>query len=697
MKWVAGFGRQQRARPARRSARWSCSTTPATGLPVAILDGGPITAAADGRGLGRGDRAGSRRASTGRAPRAALIGAGVQGHSHLAGPRARPAGRRRCAIHDRDRERAAALAAAAAATAGHRRGAVAADARAAEATPMRTWSSRPPRSAPDDRQSMTRRLARRRRARRPGRLRDVLVAAEVARDAALFLVDERGQFLANRDAGQFDDYPDPTATIGEAILAGTPRPASGRVVVTHLGVGPRRRRLRRRDPAARRGRRARDRPAALSRGRPAAGPGTLAREHRAQASGRSACASPSASSRSSSSSCSSSRSPASGCSRGSRTARCRRRAATSQVPGLSAPVTRRPRRDRDRPHHRRLAPRPVRRPGLRPRAGADVADGGLAAHLGRSPVASCSARARSTRTASSGRSAGGRPPSATSRRFARRRSPSSTPTRPASTRGSSGTADRSAWPISPPGTTPEPWTTLDTVTWAKVQAWDLGGNLDSEIFRYLADARLGDPARTDALFPPYPEGAPVIDADRPGGQRRGRRGPGARSRDAPRTWPAPARPGRRRRRRPPGARSPPSGAAILAADDPRDARTDGLVGSRGIGSNDWVVGPAMSATGGALLANDPHLGVSMPSIWIINGLHCRVVSDACPYDVAGVSFPGAPGVVLGHNARDRLGRDERRRRRPGPGRRDGRPGRPRALPDGRGRRSRSRSATRRSA
>ena len=61
-------------------------------------------------------------------------------------------------------------------------------------------------------------------------------AAEVARNAALFLVDQREQFLANRDAGNFDGYPDPTATIGEAILAGTRRPA-GRVVVSHLGVG----------------------------------------------------------------------------------------------------------------------------------------------------------------------------------------------------------------------------------------------------------------------------------------------------------------------------------------------------------------------------------------------------------------------------------------------------------------------------
>jgi hypothetical protein len=61
------------------------------------------------------------------------------------------------------------------------------------------------------------------------------VAAEVARDAALFMVDERGQFLARRPA-HLEGYPDPDATIGEAILAGTQRPP-GRVVGTHLGVG----------------------------------------------------------------------------------------------------------------------------------------------------------------------------------------------------------------------------------------------------------------------------------------------------------------------------------------------------------------------------------------------------------------------------------------------------------------------------
>jgi penicillin amidase len=41
----------------------------------------------------------------------------------------------------------------------------------------------------------------------------------------------------------------------------------------------------------------------------------------------------------------------------------------------------------------------------------------------------------------------------------------------------------------------------------------------------------------------------------------------------------------------------------------------------------------------------------MPSIWYINGLHCAPVTEGCPYDVAGVTFPGVPGVILGHNAR----------------------------------------------
>jgi ornithine cyclodeaminase/alanine dehydrogenase len=61
-------------------------------------------------------------------------------------------------------------------------------------------------------------------------------SAALARDASLFLVDERCAFEKNRDLGEFDDYPDPQATIGEALIAGTRRPP-GRALVTHLGLG----------------------------------------------------------------------------------------------------------------------------------------------------------------------------------------------------------------------------------------------------------------------------------------------------------------------------------------------------------------------------------------------------------------------------------------------------------------------------
>jgi alanine dehydrogenase len=65
---------------------------------------------------------------------------------------------------------------------------------------------------------------------------DMCVPAALASGAALFLTDDREQFLANRTDEQFVDYPEPAAMIGEAIASGTPRP-EGRVLVSHLGAG----------------------------------------------------------------------------------------------------------------------------------------------------------------------------------------------------------------------------------------------------------------------------------------------------------------------------------------------------------------------------------------------------------------------------------------------------------------------------
>src|SRR5690606_9942030 len=72
---------------------------------------------------------------------------------------------------------------------------------------------------------------------------------------------------------------------------------------------------------------------------------------------------------------------------------------------------------------------------------------------------------------------------------------------------------------------------------------------------------------------------------------------------------------------------------------------------RGLGSNAFVVHGDRTATGLPLLANDPHLDPSQPSIWYQMALHCRTVTEACPWAVTGFTFSGMPGVIIGHNQR----------------------------------------------
>jgi penicillin amidase len=63
------------------------------------------------------------------------------------------------------------------------------------------------------------------------------------------------------------------------------------------------------------------------------------------------------------------------------------------------------------------------------------------------------------------------------------------------------------------------------------------------------------------------------------------------------------------------------------------------------GSNNWVISGAHTASGRPLLANDPHLGLGVPSIW------AAVHLTSPEIDVAGVVLPGTPGVTLGRNRR----------------------------------------------
>jgi len=154
---------------------------------------------------------------------------------------------------------------------------------------------------------------------------------------------------------------------------------------------------------------------------------------------------------------------------------------------------------------------------------------------------------------------------------------------------------------------PEPWTVLDTLTWAKVMAWDLSGNMSSELLRAHVAARLGTPA-VGLVVPGYPADHPVI------------------------------------------VPHPLAGTALDAVPDAA-LDTHVLGSGDGIGSNNWVVAGNRSETGTPLLANDMHLGIQMPSIWYEIGLHCDPVGPECPYNVVGYSFAGTPGVIVGHNDR----------------------------------------------
>ena len=199
-----------------------------------------------------------------------------------------------------------------------------------------------------------------------------------------------------------------------------------------------------------------------------------------------------------------------------------------------------------------------------------------------------------------------------------------------------------------PSYAPEPWTPADSVAWLKAMAWDLRSNLEDEIDRALLATKL-TPEQVAELHPGYPyTGHPTITEEGGG---------------SPRAATPDAKPGA-------VASASASSSAAGAGDgsavaDPAAyadrlrqvaASVDSLprlMGPAGddIGSNSWVVGGAHTASGTPLLANDPHLGAALPSVWYQMGLHCTTVGPECPFDVAGFSFSGFPGIIIGHNDR----------------------------------------------
>ncbi|MCP3820379.1 penicillin acylase family protein [Streptomyces sp. A3M-1-3] len=207
---------------------------------------------------------------------------------------------------------------------------------------------------------------------------------------------------------------------------------------------------------------------------------------------------------------------------------------------------------------------------------------------------------------------------------------------------------------------PEKWTPVDSVAWLKAMAWDLRGNMQDEIDRSLMTSRLSQ-AQIDELYPPYPFGRnkPVVEGGQvdtatgtyePKGGSTGTSGSADGSTGGDTSGDTSGDTGGDT------GQGSAQGAAqglqtqLSALSDTLD-EIPALLGpnGNGIGSNSWVVSGKYTTTGKPLLANDPHLAPQLPSLWYQMGLHCRKVSPSCQYDVAGYTFSGMPGVIIGHN------------------------------------------------
>lgn len=145
------------------------------------------------------------------------------------------------------------------------------------------------------------------------------------------------------------------------------------------------------------------------------------------------------------------------------------------------------------------------------------------------------------------------------------------------------------------GYVPESWTPLDSLTIGKYMAYDLGGNWNQQAFRSWALKNYTEEEAKE-LFVEYPENAQsIIEAN------------------------------------------------LNIETDLATAFTPDYLPPEFNGSNNWVISGELTESGKPLLADDPHLGLSTPSIWY--QMHLQSPEQ----NVSGVIFAGIPGIILGHN------------------------------------------------
>jgi hypothetical protein len=157
------------------------------------------------------------------------------------------------------------------------------------------------------------------------------------------------------------------------------------------------------------------------------------------------------------------------------------------------------------------------------------------------------------------------------------------------------------------GLQPGRWEGADSLAWAIMMAWDLGGNWNNELLRLRLALQLPS-ARVEQLMPPYPGAAPPVAVDYAALYRSM------------------------------GLTSQKLAALTRGFEAAPES------GVEGVGSNNWVLAGSRTTTGAPLLANDPHLKLTSPALWYFARL------KAPGLDVAGATMPGLPFVVLGQNA-----------------------------------------------
>jgi len=151
------------------------------------------------------------------------------------------------------------------------------------------------------------------------------------------------------------------------------------------------------------------------------------------------------------------------------------------------------------------------------------------------------------------------------------------------------------------GYRPEAWQITDTLLWGKLMAYRFSRTYVDEFLRLRLSRKL-TPTQIEQLWPGYPEDGPLIVPD-----------------------------DRRR------------AEAVPAVSDQVFAEVSDEIGDpRGM-SNSWVLSGARTKSGAPLLANDPHLRYRAPILWYL------VRIELPDREIVGVTAPGVPYVVLGHN------------------------------------------------